>query len=366
ITGSKLAGSLTVAGLSVDELRVRDVPVTAHYDRIGFEWSWQQSQRIVGIPSPLLDFDVPMFQQYMQELLSMDEQFLQAIRLVSDLVDPELVRVAGCSDAWDLVVDGSATAMRDWLKLTNNHLAVAFDLIDSIYSRYQDGFVYPNLVLALARQANHALINQVALVDGPLHLLDILVDPSQPFGQCFDELLAGLMRPLGTINKDTLVPTPPMLQLELDQRFVPSVLEVEAEVTLRSYGHVMLGIGGDEMPPPPGHWFPVSAAPPHHSQPIFPATRVRLHRSIVQRDQTRSARLWGVSWRYGENKTFEALLGLRMSAWSRPLPHSNKDIELDTVVGLELPAKLIKLEKPEDAEDIRAFDDPMLPLEYQG
>lgn len=369
IDGTKLAGSLAITSLSVDDLTVRNVPVAVYYDRIGFEWSWQQSQVIVGIPSPPPNLDINLWEQvitdYTGSLLSADEKRLQAVRLVSDLVDPELVRIAGCASAWDAVVDESALSMRDWLQITLEDIQVAFDLIDLAYSYYLGNeFRYPNVLLALARQANHTLINYAKQAGSPHHLLDLFADPDQPFGQCFDELLAGLMRPLGTINQDDLRPVPPMLQLDLDERFVPSVLEVEAEATLRSFGHVMLGIGGDEMPPPPGHWFPVSASAPHLFQPIFPATRARLHRSIIQREQTRSARLWGVAWRHGggENQTYEALLGLRMSAWTRPLPEQSKDIKFGQVAGIELPDDLVKVEKPDDAVDMRPFDDPSLPL----
>ncbi|MFV8750436.1 hypothetical protein ACNOYE_07780 [Nannocystaceae bacterium ST9] len=368
IDGSRLASSLTVNTLNAsNDLRSHGASVRAEYDAVGFDWGWQLGHQIVGIASPLIQVNIKPFLNTLANMVgNMEAADLRAVRIITDRLEPELVRFNDVGGAWDAAVDEGVMSLLEWaLPGVDLDAAVAnaLEIANFAWKAYlEDKFPYPNMLLALARQGQPQIVDFANQANNPIHLLDLF--SNLPFGQCFDEVLAGFMRPLGTIDSDSNRPMPPLLDLDPDERFDESIFAVEAEVTVRTYGYVMLGIGTAEMPPPPGHWHAIGPVQPVTFQQVLPAIRARLHRDIVQFKQRRTARLWGVTWRsnLGENTVHEALLGVNMHARSiGPRVRPVKNVKYPTVTT-ELADELIKREKIDEQVDLLSFNSDSLPL----
>ncbi len=377
VTGEKLAAGLAISPSTLmvsNSIELRQEQVQVSYDEVGFDWHWQlhrktEEPQIVGVPF-VEDYS---FGEHLtmlkQELFAMPEAHWPVIRVVSDRLDPELIRTFGGADnAWYDLKLGDSDEVRSLLRWTqiselewNAAIDSALKIIDYCYSYYlSDGFPYPNLLLAIARYGYASFLNWIdtGMVWSLLEQLTFTY-----YGQAFEEILAGLMRPLGTIETGDLHPIPPVLELPESESFGRAWFEVEAEATIRTRNLVMLGIGTVEMPPPPGHWVSVASRTIQHPQPFYPAQRVRLRRRMNQFSDPRRARLWGVALPIFANPQPDALLALSMRARTiGPMQSPTKYVDFSTIQQLELPAQLIMLEPPGQAQWVHDFTNGMWPL----
>ncbi len=317
VTGDKLAGgAVRVEGLSPE---VMELIQTGNRSQLGFDfttadWSCSYAQNSASLATSysITGFAATLEQLYTRVVNLAGQNnnrppFLVALRILTDYLEPDFIRIQGASNAYYVLVDSRLqTALARMDLLNNTVLQKAFEIIDFAY-----GSEHTAVALSIARLANVDAIYQTQYYSNS-HGYDLVNRMENFYSGSTDrpaglhiEVLAGLARPIMDPNGNPL----PSITLPAISSNEDAVMEVEAAVMLRHQNdQSVIGIGTQDHPP-----LEFYASNQYYSS--YEVKTVTLRRRMRYRGGLgipRTARLWGVVHETGSNNM--RILNMRLTA----------------------------------------------------
>ena len=287
VTSEKLAENLSLSG----GLQVSGYPIRPSFDHVHLDWGASVYGGYTEIPDVQgqsgFQADAANFQNVIRSMSGGAPQprFLTALRILSDHLEPEIMAYTGAQFAFELLDDAALrfALARAGLDGDLDALEAAFHLLDLAYQR-----PWTSLLLALARTGTTDALELAYNSPSAGYLVQNL----RPYLGVVDtaEVMASFAVPIGG----------PLLTLRLPPvTDVPHVvMEVELQGVVRTTQTtttILMAIGSDYAPPPPGAFALVTGSSVADTRAAASLRRRVRYLSEVSGDRT--ARLWGCVFR---------------------------------------------------------------------